>query len=164
LLAAVVLAVGCDPGADQPPAAAPTNVTQNNYYSTNVYTAALAVPTAEPLVAPPPVVVPPEPPPPPPTPPPPPAPPAAPRTLQSTGIAECDAYLTRVEACSTQMLDATPENQAALGRIRESLDLTRRNWRRAAAGHLESREMLVDGCMTSMKMFNDQAWPSGTCR
>ena len=158
--ATLILVAGCDPAADQPPPAAPTYVTQTNNYTINVYTAAQpVVPPPEPIAPPPsPVIASPrhEP-----LPPPPPLPPS--RTLPSTGVPQCDVYLARVEACSTQMLDSTPENQEALGRIRESLDLTRRTWRRVAASQTVSREVLVDQCETSLRMFNHQEWPAGMC-
>jgi len=70
------------------------------------------------------------------------------RALGSTGIAACDAYLARVEACTGAMLG--PQGRA---NVRESLDLMRRNFRRS----LEqggSPEMLDDSCTTSRRTYD----------
>lgn len=91
-------------GKDEPPAATP---------------AAPAVSTAP---------APASPTPPPPPPPPPVAPTASTASAGDVGIAECDDYLHKYEACLTGQV---PE--AARATLQQSLDATRDAWRQAAA-------------------------------
>ncbi len=71
--------------------------------------------------------------------------------LPSTGIAACDQYLARLESCSQSYLSYGTEGFANL---LETLDLTRRNYRRALRGATEStRATFVDSCETGLRMY-----------
>ncbi len=148
-LMGALLTACADEDAQTPPAAAPTYVTNTTYNNNITYaygaspavSSAPAAPTSAPVAEVP-------------APPPPIAAPessvnlpritalnGAPRDMTSTGIAECDAYLTRVETCSRTLMPDSDAAQRGLERIDMSLDMTRRAWRHAAETGAERPEL-----------------------
>ena len=86
--------------------------------------------------------------------------PSSPRAgLVSTGVLACDAYLARLELCTGRMLRG--RNEAPYGRMLETFDLMRRNWRRAAQT-APGRDTLVDSCETSLRTYDQSVGDS--CR
>jgi hypothetical protein len=77
------------------------------------------------------------------------------RNRESTGIAECDVYLDRVETCSAAMLSAANQS-GALDRIIFSLDTARRSWRHAAQTKSERPE-LARTCVDALTLYNSSA-------
>ena len=70
--------------------------------------------------------------------------------LPSTTVASCDHYLADAER-STRCSVGAP---GPARRVIESLDLARRNWRRAAATS-EGRESLVESCDLAERQFRE---------
>jgi hypothetical protein len=148
---------GCEPIEPPPEVPVVQNITYNNNSTTNVY----APPPASPPEAYSPAPVPPA------------APPIVshpaeePRAnepawmdrsrtkLASTGVPVCDAYLARLEVCTTHILSGLPSrDEATLHRMLESFDLVRRSWQRVAKTE-QVRESMVDSCGTSVRLYND---------
>jgi hypothetical protein len=74
------------------------------------------------------------------------------RDVATTGVAECDAYLARVESCSRGLLYG-PSQSDALDRITASLDTARRAWRHAALNSSE-RPALASTCADALTQYN----------
>ena len=74
------------------------------------------------------------------------------RDVATTGVAECDAYLARVESCSRGLLSAASQSDA-LDRITASLDAARRAWRHAALNS-SARPSLASTCADAMSQYN----------
>jgi len=69
---------------------------------------------------------------------------AAPATGDSIGVAECDDYLSKVEAC---IADHVPEEARAMQR--QSMDQMRDQWRQAAANPT-AKASLAAGCKAAL--------------
>ena len=69
---------------------------------------------------------------------------AAPAAGDSIGVAECDDYLSKVEAC---IADHVPEEARATQR--QSMDQMRDQWRQAAANPT-AKASLVAGCKAAL--------------
>jgi len=153
---------------DMVPVAPPSSVVlQNIAYTTNVYPAERAESQPAATIteqAPPPVVE--APPLPPvvgvrPLDPPPIARDVFKRDTRPVGIAACDAYLARVETCSTRMLNRLPGDHGdAIARIVASLDITRRAWRNADLPP-RARAQLAETCADSQRLYDSSA--SASC-
>lgn len=78
---------------------------------------------------------------------------ATPRDVATTGVPECDAYLTRVESCSRGLLPRTTQSDA-LDRITAGLDTARRAWREAAQNP-SARPGLARTCSDSLTQYNE---------
>jgi hypothetical protein len=76
----------------------------------------------------------------------------APRDVATTGVAECDTYLARVESCSRGLLSGASQSDA-LDRITASLDTARRAWRHAALNSSE-RPALASTCADALTQYN----------
>jgi hypothetical protein len=86
-----------------------------------------------------------------------------PRDTRSTGVPACDAYLARIETCSTRMMSRLPNGGGdALDRIVRSLDMSRRAWRNASVEMSpRMRASLSETCTDSLSLYDESA--SSSC-